>query len=200
MTAKPQAKPRAKPKAASTKPKAAPRKTGRPPKYTKELGERICRRIAAGESLVDILKDEPSVRRETVWDWSRTNPEFSNAYIQARLDQTRSWADQIVSIADDIQQDYLRDGRGNPVLDQSGKPIFIKESPQRTRQRIETRQWLIERINQKEYGQKQTVDVNMNVQGKDDAELLHDLRQAAERAGLATDDFVALMSGAATVN
>lgn len=189
-------------KKAPAKPKTPPkRKPGRPRKYTSALGDSICKRIAAGETLINILKDAGMPNRDTVWRWQKEIPEFSDLYAQARYDQTRTWADETVTIADDIQQDYLRDAKGNPVLHpKTGDPIFVKESPQRTQQRIGARQWLIERINREEYGARQTVDVNHNFDNKDDAELLHELRVAAERAGITPEDLAALMSGAVALN
>lgn len=47
-------------------------------KYTPELGALICARMAAGESLQAICRDDPSMPTEkTVWNWRRAHPAFA---------------------------------------------------------------------------------------------------------------------------
>lgn len=176
-----------------------PRKRGRPSSYDEKKGKLICKRISNGETLKDILTDKGMPHRDTVWEWRQKHKDFSDLYAQARADQAHTWADDIVSIADNIQEDYLRDAKGEPVL-KDGKAIYIKEAPQRTAQRIETRKWLIERINREDYGAKMDVNHSHSVADKDDAEMLHDLRQAAASMGVTPKDLAALMTGKAAVN
>jgi hypothetical protein len=45
--------------------------------YTPERGAAVCRRLAAGESLRSICRDDPSMPTEkTVWNWSRAHRDF----------------------------------------------------------------------------------------------------------------------------
>jgi hypothetical protein len=45
--------------------------------YTPERGAAICRRLAAGESLRAICRDDPAMPTEkTVWNWARAHPAF----------------------------------------------------------------------------------------------------------------------------
>ena len=46
-----------------------PKRTGRPTKYTDALADEICRRIAEGEMLMQIVRDEHMPERKTVYNW-----------------------------------------------------------------------------------------------------------------------------------
>src|SRR3954471_18390830 len=88
--------------------------------YTPQLAERICKRIAEGESLRAICRDPGMPTEGAVRAWARDNrDEFRSRYRLARELQLEYWADQIVEIAD------------------------ASESDPRDRQvRIDTRKWL----------------------------------------------------------
>ena len=51
------------------RPAPAPKKTGRPPKYTKELAEEICQRLSDGEPLRQICRDPHMPAWQTIYDW-----------------------------------------------------------------------------------------------------------------------------------
>lgn len=172
---------------------------GRPTTYTPEMAARICELIAKGKTTRQISTMEGMPHEDTIYDWKRDYAEFSEQIARARVEQTHAWAEQIITIADDIQQDVLRDGDGNPILDGQGNVKYIKEQPQRTKLRIETRQWIMERVNRGDFGQRQQLDVRHEFADKDDAEILHELRTAAEAAGLEPQDLTALLSGAGMV-
>jgi len=47
-------------------------------KYHPAIGVMICSRLAAGESLASICRNDPSMPTEkTVWNWARAHPEFA---------------------------------------------------------------------------------------------------------------------------
>jgi hypothetical protein len=58
-----------------------------PTTYNEGIAAIICERIASGESLVDICKDDGMPVRATVWKWIQANPSFGSAYAKAREDQ-----------------------------------------------------------------------------------------------------------------
>lgn len=66
---------------------------GRPSSYTKEIGDLICHRMAEGESLRQICKDDEMPHRTTVIDWKNGNASFADQYARARQDQADSYAD-----------------------------------------------------------------------------------------------------------
>lgn len=66
---------------------------GRPSSYTQEIGDLICHRMAEGESLREICKDEALPSRITVIRWKNDNEVFRDQYARARQDQADSYAD-----------------------------------------------------------------------------------------------------------
>lgn len=52
---------------------AAPKKTGRPSKYSDELGIEIARRYASGEPIHVIAKDPRMPHRDTIHEWAKPN-------------------------------------------------------------------------------------------------------------------------------
>ena len=73
---------------------------GRPSAYNEELAERILLRLADGESLNSICKDEGMPSRVTVYAWALRNEDFLNKYRAAREQQADSLADDTQAIAD----------------------------------------------------------------------------------------------------
>ena len=78
---------------------------GRPAKYGIETRTEICKRIASGESLTAICKDEHMPYKDQVLDWLFDEPEFSTQYARAREAQAEHYLDEIISISDDSMLD-----------------------------------------------------------------------------------------------
>lgn len=71
---------------------AEPKKPhGRPSKYTPELADEICERLANGEPLAKICRDEHIATRAVVHEWAKADSEFSIRLASARED----WHDSI---------------------------------------------------------------------------------------------------------
>lgn len=107
-----------------------PRLAGRPPSYTEELGDLICRRLANGESLRQICEEKNMPDRGTVFRWCESDPDFAAKYARAREMQADANADECQFIAD------------------------TDPDPARARVRVATRQWLAERMKPKKYGNR----------------------------------------------
>ena len=175
----------------------APQEEGfdRPTKYDADAADAILARVAQGETLTAICREPGQPRLNAVYEWRKASPEFAQAFIQARIDQMQAWADQIITLADDVSEDLVRDpATGKVLLDAKDRQVRHREGPQRSRLRIETRQWLMERIAREEYGLRQTLDVHLSLHNKDDAEIMHELRLAAEAAGLTAAELAALVA------
>ena len=82
---------------------------GRPSSYTEELGLEICSRIASGESLRRICKDDkmPSMSTVLLWVIDGNHNEFSEQYAKAREIQAELLADEIFDISDDGSNDWV---------------------------------------------------------------------------------------------
>lgn len=159
MTAKPKkpAKKAAK-KKTTKKPKA---KVGRPSAFTQAIADKICERIAGGESLIKICKSKSMPDRETVRRWLNKEEydEFRGDYARAREDQADYHVDKIAAIAD------------NKSIDPG--------QVQRDRLRIDTRKWIAGKQKSKAYGDRQHVEHSVDA---DTARILSEgRRRATER-------------------
>lgn len=103
---------------------------GRPSKFTQALADRICERLADGETLRAICRDEGMPAERTVRRWAMDRETFSPQYAQAREIGYQGLADQLTEIADN-------DG-----------------DPARDRLRVDTRKWLLSKALPKVYGDK----------------------------------------------
>ncbi len=106
--------------------------TGRPTIYTEELAETICNRIAEGETLERIARDEGMPCRRTVWEWSKARPEFNHMLQRARELMAVSFVDEALEIADatmgkgyeEIQAAKLRIDTRKWIATKYGRAVF----------------------------------------------------------------------------
>ena len=120
--------------------------------FTKEKGDKICEMISAGETLRSVLKSADNMPDQTtVWQWREDNALFRLAYARARVEQTRSWADEMRELSVDATRDYkeVDDKNGNT------KTVYDRDHVDRVRLRIDTLKWLMAKINAVEFGDKQ---------------------------------------------
>lgn len=124
---------------------------GRPTIYTKELGETICKRIALGESLRSICKDEDMPDRSVVHDWilDAGKKEFSDQYEKAVNSRAELMFDELLDIADDGQNDYME-----KELESGTIEVPNTEHIQRSRLRVDTRKWYLSKVLPKKFGEK----------------------------------------------
>lgn len=119
---------------------------GRPSTYTQEIADTICERIADGESLRSILRDDNQPASSTVFKWLTENKSFSEQYTRAREAQADVLFDEILNIADDGKNDTYTDGDGNVRTNQ--------DVIARSRLRVDARKWMAGKLRPKKYGEK----------------------------------------------
>ncbi len=123
-------------------------------KYSRRLGVEICRRVASGKSLSEVCRDQHMPHRDTVQTWL-ANPKYDelrreyDRAIQLRADRI---FDELLQIADDARNDWMERQR----QDGSTEIKFDKENVQRSRLRIDTRKWVLGRMNPQKYGDRVT--------------------------------------------
>lgn len=78
---------------------AEKKRIGRPSGFTQAKADEICERIAAGESLVSICKDDAMPCYTTAQKWLGTHESFAAKYARAREDQADVLADEMLDIA-----------------------------------------------------------------------------------------------------
>lgn len=101
----------------------------RPTTYTEEIGSEICRRIADGATLIEVCNDH-GILTDTVMGWLEQQSRFAQDYARARVRQIDHFADDILMIAK------------------------TEKDPNRAKLMVDTRKWLMARLNAKKYGDK----------------------------------------------
>lgn len=127
---------------------AAPAKSpGRPSTFTQEIADEICRRLAQGEPLAQICRDDhmPAVR--TVSHWKEASEAFKAHFACAREEGFDQIAADCLDIADETSNDTLCTEHGD-------RPNT--EWISRSKLRIETRLKLLAKWDPRRYGDKIT--------------------------------------------
>lgn len=130
-------------------------KVGRPSLYSQALCDTICGRLAIGESLRSICRDEAMPGMSTLMVWLARNAEFREQYAQARELQAEYLVDEIIEIADDGTNDYM-------VAKDAEEEITgwraNGEHLQRSRLRVDARKWAASKMAPKKYGDRSTTE------------------------------------------
>lgn len=121
--------------------------------FSQDVADRICERIAGGESLRAICADNDMPAKTNVFRWLAANDAFRDQYARAREAQADSIFDDILEIADDARNDWMeRNGEGEPGYAINGEHV------QRSKLRIEARKWMAGKLRPKVYGER--VDIH----------------------------------------
>lgn len=125
---------------------------GRPSEFTQEVADKICQELATGKSLRTVCAGEEMPSLQTIFNWFGKHPQFVEQYARAKQESSDAMAEEILDIADDGTNDWMKVKMGSKNVD-----IPNKEVLQRSKLRVETRQWLMSKMKPKKYGDK--VDV-----------------------------------------
>lgn len=127
---------------------------GRPSTYNPDTVEAICTRLAEGEPLAVICRDEEMPGLRTVYDWAEADPDVSARIARAREAGEDALAADCLLIADDATGDFRLGERG---------VIVDSDHIQRSKLRIDTRLKLLAKWNPKRWGDKvQLADADGN--------------------------------------
>jgi hypothetical protein len=129
---------------------------GRPTKYTRAIADEICKQLSEGATLNQICTPAEMPSRPTVLEWVRTDRDgFSDRYTLARDLLLDHWADEVIDISDDTSGDTVEDAYGKERQD--------SEWVNRSRLRVDTRKWLLSKLKPERYGDRMTMDQNVNI-------------------------------------
>ncbi|WP_449261990.1 terminase small subunit-like protein [Escherichia coli] len=118
----------------------AAKKTGRPHGYTEEKALEICELVADGQSINKISKMPGMPNRSTILKWFRDVPEFSTMYARAKEIGFEVLADEIIDLADaEVNTD--------------------KDQLRRHQLMIDTRKWLLAKLQPRKYGERVTQEI-----------------------------------------
>jgi hypothetical protein len=127
------------------------KKTGAPTTYDPRLATVLCIRIAEGESLRKILRDEGMPAQSTVYEWLLRHPEFTEQYTRAREEQADTLADEIIDIADEQPEVVaVIDKTNGALIEHKLDGAFL----QWQKNRIEARKWTAMKLKPKKYGDR----------------------------------------------
>jgi transposase-like protein len=128
--------------------------------YSPELAAAICERLAAGESLRAICRDDGMPAPSTVLSWKDEYKDFGEQYARAREAGYTLLAEEIIEISDDGTNDYVerenqRTGRTEVLAD--------TDHIQRSKLRVDTRKWILSKMLPKVYGDKLEIDAKVEI-------------------------------------
>ena len=111
------------------------------------------------ESICKELESAPTAR--TVYTWLTQDDDFLQRYARAKEQQLQVLADQMVELSD---QDRICEKV--TIKADGSREVVILDQVERTKLQIETRKWLLAKLNPKKYGDKQQVEHSgeLNVQ------------------------------------
>ena len=136
----------------------------RPTDYTEEVATAICERIAEGESLHSICRDDAQPERRTVHRWLVAQKEFRHQYAHAKELAAELRGDECIEIADEIQH------AESSVAVQAAKV------------RIDTRQWYAKVTAPKKYGTEHVEATNKNLNAEVTPDQLADFNRVLDGA------------------
>jgi hypothetical protein len=79
-----------------------------------------------------------------IQEWLRSSPEWAIKFAHAKMSQAEIMFDQLLDIADDGTNDLMTDKHGNEHVN--------AEVLARSRLRVDTRRWMLGRLNSRKYG------------------------------------------------
>jgi hypothetical protein len=123
-----------------------------------ELFIDICSEITKGKSLRNILKEEGMPSTATFFVWLSEDEEKLKQYTRACDIRAEVIFDEMLEIADDGTNDFVKK-QTNEGLDVE---VLNTEHVQRSRLRIDTRKWLLSKLNPKKYSDRLQTDTNLS--------------------------------------
>lgn len=114
-----------------------------------EMFERIIKGIAEdGEPLRSVLNRHSMPSAKTFYEWIDGDDEKRKQYARACEERADSIFEEILEIADESNADIS--------ISDEGKIIVNGENIQRSKLKVDTRKWMLGKMNPKKYGEKNT--------------------------------------------
>ena len=98
-------------------------------------------RIAKGRSVASVCSDDDMPHRATIYEWLAQNRDFSDRYARASEQRADQYFDEMLDIADNA----------------------LPEEVQKAKLQIDTRKWVLARMNPIKYGDRTDKDTNTKV-------------------------------------
>ncbi|WP_315928880.1 terminase small subunit protein [Mesorhizobium sp. SP-1A] len=121
----------------------------RPSDFTEEIADTICERLAEGESLRSICRDEGMPSTSSVCRWLAAREGFREQYARARELQ----ADALFDEAQDIAN-TLVEGVKTKVTSDGKTEVTRGDMIEHRRLQVDVRKWMVGKLAPKKYGDK----------------------------------------------
>jgi hypothetical protein len=121
--------------------------------YSEAIGDIICERVAHGESVRHICREQDMPGLSTVFKWLNLVPSFMEQYRMALEIRAESLADELVEIADEGETKVVLGSDGTTCV------VFDSTAVARNRLRVDTRKWVASKLKPKKYGDKTTTEL-----------------------------------------
>jgi hypothetical protein len=131
---------------------------GRPSSYTPELAAEICERLACGESLRAICRDDHMPSDFAVRSWAINDVAgFSSRYTCARDFGLDVLADELLDISNTPVEGVRREESDD------GVKVVREDMLGHRRLQVDARKWYLSKLAPKKYGDRQAVELSGNV-------------------------------------
>jgi len=132
---------------------------GRPTIYSEEMIAVICARIADGESMRSIARDDSMPAMTTMFRWLGESEQFKKQYAIAMAQRAEGMFEDMIEIADEECTFIKKSKHGSKDDgDEEVEVAFDPTAVARNRLRVDTRKWMLAKMVPKRYGDKQEVE------------------------------------------
>lgn len=129
---------------------------GAPTENMQEKKDAICARLAEGEPLAQICRDEGMPQRRTVYDWLEEDPVFSAQFARARDRGFDAIAEEALEIANTPVEGIETEDDGEKIKTRRGDMLGHRKL------QVETRLKLLAKWSPKKYGEHRIIDMTVN--------------------------------------
>lgn len=120
-----------------------------PPEEAERKRAYVLRRLAAGDSIAEICRNQEAPSQDTVYKWVLEGGRFAEMYAQARQIQAERLFDELLRISDQLDEVGPDGKRDRAAID-------------RARLMIDTRKWILAKMLPKKYGDLSKLEISGN--------------------------------------
>ena len=118
--------------------------------------EKVCKILSEGNSLVSVFRDNDlGIKKSKFYQLLNEHEDFVDKYARACEDRSDLLFEEILDIADENEADAYID---------NGEAKIDGNTVQRSRLKIESRKWMLGKMNPKKYGERIQQDVNIHTE------------------------------------
>lgn len=119
-------------------------------RYSQEVAQEFCERLAGGRTVAGVCRDPDMPHWNSIYNWMEAHPDFAVGVARAREVAASHIEAELLAIADETAFDTIETEQG---------PKANKEWIGRSKLRVETRQWLLQKTAPRLYGDKRTIEL-----------------------------------------